>query len=364
MSNIEKYGVGRGDGLEDEVAALPTPIRQPGFFEISAERIKTARSVARNVHESLEYCKSMIVDPELAATMWYSRKLGKEIVEGPSTRLAEIAIAGWGNIMVAGNILEASPTNVTAEGLAVDVERNTYVRMTETRPILFQNRKRYPEHLIATTGKAAQSIAMRNAVFKVIPTAFIRQLMEHAKEVAAAGDIMSRFNKAVAYFKQQGVTEAELDTYLGIKSLTDVVPSHLQILAGLYTALKDGETTIDEAFGRARKRDEADAISTPAARVKPPHTKEEPPIERQPSGDLNLEGSTQSSQPDLKTHCQGVLGKTEGAKLYRLLERAMSEEAAQHLVAATPTTILAAALGSANPIAELQQIQAMLEAKK
>lgn len=360
MGNIEKYGVGGVGQTDDMPTTLPQQVPATGFFDISVERIRTARAIARKPMESLEYCKAMIQEPELAAEMIWKKKIGGEWKEGPSARLAEIAAAGWGNIAVAGNVFEPTGTTITAEGLAVDIERNLYYRVTETKSILDKNGKRYSEHMIMTTGKAAQSTAMRNATFKAIGGAFINKLMDHAREVASGGDIRGRLTNALNYFTKHGVSSQEILDYLHIKSIDQAQFQHLQQLESLYVALKDGETTIAEEFGRREKREKADEISkpaAPAARTNPSSHTEEPPPPRHDQGRPRADGSTAPSQPDLLDECQQLLGKRAGKEIHALLSRAGNDETARIILRKTPPGVIAALLKSTDPISELETIK-------
>lgn len=357
MSNIEKYGVGgQGTSDTDMPMTLPEQVPVTGFFDINVERIKTARAIARIPEKSMEYCKAMIQDPEFAAEMIWNKPISGKMMEGPSARLAEIAAAGWGNLAVAGNIIETTGTTITAEGLAVDIERNLYYRVTETKSILDKSGKRFPQHLILTTGKAAESTAMRNATFKAIGGAFITKLMEHAREVASRGDIKGRMSKALNYFTRQGVSSKEILDYLHIASIDQAQFTHLQQLESLYVALRDGETTLEEAFGRRAKHEAADAMSrpTPAAKGNPPQ-KEEPQAPRT-NEDNNTDGA-KPSQPALLSHCQNLLGKKAGAELHRLLYGTVDDKTANIILNKVPTAMLAALLKSSNPVAELQAIK-------
>jgi hypothetical protein len=49
-------------------------------------------------------------------------------------------------------------------------------------------------------------------------------------------------------FAVMGVTEARLCASLGLNGKLDITLDHMATLAGFFTALKDGDTTIEEAF--------------------------------------------------------------------------------------------------------------------
>ena len=100
------------------------------------------------------------------------------------------------------------------------------------------------------TGNAACSIAARNAIFKVVPFAFVKPIYSAAK-AAAVGDLTTlaeRRTKMVAKFESLGVPAKKIFESLGKGGLEEIGLNELEHLIGLYGAIRDGDQTIDEAF--------------------------------------------------------------------------------------------------------------------
>jgi hypothetical protein len=115
----------------------------------------------------------------------------------------------------------------------------------------FPNGKRFGDDMIATTGNAAASIALRNAVTRGIPKALWKELFDEAKKVAggSAQTFGTRRDKTIKELGIQGATPDQIFALLGVTGIDDLRTEHLVHLRGLYNAIKDGEITVDEAFG-------------------------------------------------------------------------------------------------------------------
>ena len=99
---------------------------------------------------------------------------GKPVqIVGPSVRLAEICASAWGNIDFGSRIGREEQAYVIAQGFAFDLQTNTRCTFEVRRRITTREGRRYSEDLIQQTVNAAQSIALRNAIFRVIPRALV-----------------------------------------------------------------------------------------------------------------------------------------------------------------------------------------------
>ena len=116
--------------------------------------------------------------------------------------------------------------------------------------------QRYSDDMIATTGNAACSIALRNAAFRVIPMALIKPVYEAAKKLAIGDSksLVQRRAASVEHFGKMGVTKEMICAALGIRSTDDIQLDHLEILIGYSTAIKDGDASVDDIFKPSDER--------------------------------------------------------------------------------------------------------------
>jgi len=214
-------------------------------------QIATARAFPRSITAFREKAMGMAtLTEDIAASCTYSMPRAGKALEGPSVRLAEIVVANYGNVRAAARVIDNDGKTVTAQGICHDLETNYCTTVEVKKRITDKHGKTFSEDMQVVTGNAACAIAFRNAVFKVIPAALVADIYEQAKLVAkgTAATLKDRRMKAVAWFNEQGVKDAQLCEVLGIKKVDDIDLDKLSILNGMRSALKNGETTVKEMF--------------------------------------------------------------------------------------------------------------------
>lgn len=214
-------------------------------------QISTAKRYPRSIKSFKEQALAMAtLDEETASGCFYSMPRGGKPIEGPSARLAEIVLSAWGNVRADARVIDAGPKEITAEAMTWDLEKNVAVRVQVKRRITDKHGKRYNDDMIVVTGNAACSIALRNSVFKVIPMAFTKAVYQAARAVAIgdAKTLASKRAEMVAYFGKMGIVPERVLAVIDRKSIEDVSLDDLAVLKGLATAIKEGDTSVDEAF--------------------------------------------------------------------------------------------------------------------
>lgn len=171
-------------------------------------------------------------------------------LEGPSARFAEIIVSAWGNGRAGARVVSDEGDFVTAQGVMHDLERNVAITYEVQRRIVDAQGRRYKPDMIGVTANAASSIALRNAILKVIPKAFWNEIYEKARSTIM-GDFATLGNRrsdALKAFQKYGVAPAKIYESLGIVGIEDITLEHLVTLRGMLTAIKDGDTTPEQAF--------------------------------------------------------------------------------------------------------------------
>lgn len=243
----------------------PSEIASTGAIEqIERASVDIQIATAKRYPRSLATVKQKMttfatLDEETAAGCFYTlppRKGGDgKPIQGPSVRLAEIALAAYGHIRAGTQIVSDDGRFITARAVVHDLENNIAIIREVRRRVTTKNGARYSDDMIAVTGSAACSIALRNALFTVIPGALIRPVYEKAKALAF-GDIKSLVSRragALEQFAKIGISKERVYATLGIKGDEDFTLEHLEILTGYKNALRDKEATIEEIFPEAKK---------------------------------------------------------------------------------------------------------------
>jgi len=214
-------------------------------------QIATAKRYPRDIAVFKDKLMTMAnLDQETAEGCYYAMPRGGKAIDGPSVRLAEIALSCYGNCIAEADVLNEDDKFIYAMGQCRDLENNIAVRVKVRRRITNKKGQRFNDDMIAVTANAACAIALRNAIFKIVPGAYLKPVFEKCKETAV-GKAMSLANRRAGVIKrllQFGVTEDRILYVISRKSIEEVTFDDVAMLIGLGTAIKDGDTTVEEAF--------------------------------------------------------------------------------------------------------------------
>ena len=221
-------------------------------------QIATAKQYPRNLAKVLNNIETLAtMDEEIAGSCFYTLRRQGKVIEGPSVRMAEIIASSWGNLRVQARIIGNDGKMITAQGVCHDLESN-YATSTEVkRRITDKNGKTYSEDMQVVSGNAACAIAMRNALFKVVPAALVKKVVEKAKKVSLGESMTLESSRAkmLSYFKTIGVDEKQIFDYLSVEKTDEIDIDMVVELRGLATAIKEGTTTVKEAFSTKSAKD-------------------------------------------------------------------------------------------------------------
>lgn len=214
---------------------------------------KFPRSIANFTKNAVAYAT---IDEETAESCIYRRPVGKDkfgkqtFAEGMSVRTAEIVGSCFGNLRVGARIIEQTPKYVKAQGVALDLESNFYASSEVIESTVDKYGKPYPERMRIVVAKATLAKARRDATFQVVPKALAKPI-EKAVRALLYGDVKSlskRREAASSWIKKLGIDEKRVFDALGVGGIEDMTEKELEILTGLRNAIKDKDSTIDEAF--------------------------------------------------------------------------------------------------------------------
>lgn len=229
------------------------------------KQISTAKAYPRNIHRVRDNIVAIAaMDEDTARSCGYALPRGGKAINGPSVHLARIVAQQYGNIRIDAKIADIDRTHVTGQATCIDLENNVGIRVEVKRKITGSSGQRYNEDMITMTGNAASAIALRNAVFAVVPKPLIDAGYKASQE-KIIGDISDE-NKLVAkrkktldeFMKSYGVDEKTVLKALGLREITQIKGEEIKNLVGLWQAIKDGDTTVDETFYPEKKKEQSD----------------------------------------------------------------------------------------------------------
>lgn len=214
-------------------------------------QIATAHQYPRNLARVLNNIETLAtMDEEIAGSCFYTLRRQGKVIEGASVRMAEIIASSWGNLRVQARIVGNDGKMITAQGVCHDLESNYAVSTEVKRRITDKYGKTFTEDMQVVTGNAACAIAMRNALFKVVPAALVKKVIDKAKKVSLGESMTLETSRAkmMQYFKTIGVEENQILDYLSVKKVDEIDIDMVVELRGLATAIKEGTTNITDAF--------------------------------------------------------------------------------------------------------------------
>ena len=305
-----------------ETGGLPAVVEAGMITSIRAE-LDTQIATAKQYPRSLKTASANIMglatlDEETAAECMFALPRAGKPIRGASVRFAEIVHQQWGNCRVDARVIAIDRANklIVAEGTFHDLETNSAIRTVVQRRISDKRGRIYSDDMINVTGNAACSIARRNAILAGVPKAIWRKAYE-ASEQVVAGDIKTlatRREAAIKAFANYGVKPEQVFAALDIRGLEDLTLEHIPTLQGMFSALKNGETTVEEMF-----RGTGDLAPGPAAATSPPDNWTPPPEAQPPeahdpeTGEVGPRELPRSEGEELREWAQRLLAQVRAA---------------------------------------------------
>jgi hypothetical protein len=216
-------------------------------------QIATAHKYPRSIKRFRDEALAMVtLNENVAQECIYSLPRAGKNIEGASARFAEVVASAWGNSRAGARVVSDTGDFVTAQGVFHDLERNVAITYEVQRRITDKQGRRFQADMIGVTANAACSIALRNAILKGVPKAFWSDMYDAARQTAI-GDVQTlsnRRSRALAVLQKMGVTQATVFAHFEIGGEEDLTLDHLGTLFGITQAIKEGDTTPEQAFSK------------------------------------------------------------------------------------------------------------------
>lgn len=246
----------RNDEAHEVYEAADTSLVQALTKAEIDQQITTAKQYPRSIARFIRQCEEVVtLNEDVAKECLYALPRGGKTIEGPSARLAEIVASSWGNCRAAARVIDDSGDFVTAQGVFHDLETNVAVSFEVRRRITNKYGKRYDADMIAVTGNAACSIALRNSVFKGIPKAFWKKAYDSARRIVA-GDpktVESRRKAQLDWLASKGIPLDRILATLEVGGVEDIGTEEMARIYAICQTAKDGEHTLESLFGMEAK---------------------------------------------------------------------------------------------------------------
>lgn len=305
-------------------------------------QISTAKRFPRSITKFKQEIGSLaLLDQETAAACIYALPRDGKSVEGPSARFAEIVASCWGHMRIQTRVASEDDHFITLTGIAWDLERNVAKSVDVRRRITKKNGQKYNDDMIVVASNAGGSIASRNAVLQTVPRAYWWPTYLACRK-AAVGDqktLAGRRADALDYFQKMGIERARVFALLGVAGVDDITSEHVLTLVGLATAIKEGDTNIDDAFPVAGKGGDGNVVQMPRAKTSaPPATTPAAPTPAAPPASTSAPSSgsapaPRSPAPTPSAPVPAAIAPTQGThRIVKVEERKSQNGRAYYLI--------------------------------
>lgn len=322
---------------------------EEGVIETGALTVINAAEINQQVATARRYPRSptqfrrkvfelVTYNMDVAESCIYAIPRDGKMIDGPSIRFAENLQIAWGNCRSGTEVTDIGDEFVTAEGIFFDLETNSATKAKIMRRITTKTGKRFSADMIATTGNAACSIALRNAILRGVPKSLWYELFDEAKKVAGGTQqtFGARRDRVVKDLGVQGATPDMIFALLGVTGIEDIKTEHVVHLRGLQNAIKDGETTLEAAFAHeeglkpgevAPKRPERSEFTRDAGKPEDKKPAEEAKPLAGGASESMSQGQTSSSGGDL--HGERTGAANPNTKAWQDFKDAAAEKLAE-----------------------------------
>lgn len=239
-------------------------------------QVATAKQYPRDVTRCVNNAVTMAsMDVDTAQMMGYALPRGGKPITGPSVHLAKLIVSCWGNIRAGAKVVDITDKHVVAMGVCWDMENNVSMQYEVRRSIRTKTGGRFSDDMITVVGNAANAIALRNAVFAVIPKNIVDKVYRAAQQTIT-GDLtdetklIKRRSACLTHFHDEyGITEDEVLKLAGKHTVNQIKADEIALLLGIASSLRDGDTTIDELMKpiRGEKHEKNTEVKKPAEKL-------------------------------------------------------------------------------------------------
>lgn len=298
--------------------------------------ITTARAYPRSMKRVQSAIMNMAtLDEESAEECMYALPRGGKPIKGPSIRFAEILKQSFGNCRAGARVVDVDRVEmfVEAEGVFHDLETNASTTARVRRRISDKNGRLFKDDMIIVTGNAACSIAMRNAILAGVPKPLWRKAYDSV-QATITGDITTlseNREKALKALAAFGVKPEQIFGSLGREGLEDISVDDIATLRGMYSALKNGEATVEEMFfGTVKAASNHTKIADPLS--------DEPIATQQVTSEREVTGATDAADEPHDALTGEIIDNTNTDDTTPPVSSSVADEAAPSVSSAEPET--------------------------
>lgn len=261
--------------IEASASHIPAIANMPSDLAILRLENETIQSLAaarprNHLTIKADIAAQLEAYPSFAKAAIYAKPCGKDpetgrqkIARGLSIRAAEALAEAYGFCRIRTDVTPLDEDTVKVEATFTDYQKG---RIWQDGGIVskwyrggknqgYKMVKHADDRFYGVVVKAELSRRVREVITRSVPPGLRAELFEMAEKQLAKLLDDGAVGKIVAKFGQKGVTLAQLETHIGRTKGSGWTEEDRLDLLGLWNAIEDGETTINEAFGDDQPKD-------------------------------------------------------------------------------------------------------------
>ncbi len=216
--------------------------------------VTVAKHMPRKVVEALNELEQACKRPSLAKKAAYNYSRGGASITGPSIHLLKTIASFWGNMRFGWEEVERKPGKSVVKAWAWDLEKNNYHELTFTVKHWRETRgggyELKGERDIYELCANMASRRVRACLESVIPSYVIQEAYDLCAQTLVGNSdkpLVDRLRNAVKAFEEFGVTQAQVEDFIGRPADKMLKPDLVQ-LHQVFETIKAGEQEIDHFF--------------------------------------------------------------------------------------------------------------------
>ncbi len=180
----------------------------------------------------------------------------KNVVKGPTIRMAEMLAQAWGNIDYGFTELDRSEGRSIVESFAWDKETNTRSKRVVSVDLKLQFKNggtkilTDPRDQYEMMANQAQR-RTRSCILQIVPADIVEKAVQQCNKTLALGEkaepLIDRVKRMVVVFSELSVTKEKIEKRLGHK-IEETTPEEVVEMIGIYNGIKEGSTRREDWF--------------------------------------------------------------------------------------------------------------------
>ena len=242
------------------IAAMPSDL---AILKLENDTIQSLAAARPRDHHSIkaDIIQQLEAYPAFAKAAIYAKPVGKDpdtnrqkIARGLSVRGAEAIAEAYGYCRIRTDVTPIDDDHVKVEATFTDYQKGRIWQDAGVLSKWYKAKgggmvKHADDRFYNVVVKAEVSRRVREVILRSVPPGLRAELQQMAEE--RIGKLLDdkEVGKIIGYFGAMGVTPEQLEVYIGRSRSAGWTEDDRLNLHGLVNAIKDGETTVAEAFG-------------------------------------------------------------------------------------------------------------------